>query len=217
MCADLKNHNHDYYFGSYSNFYIHEEMLKDVIRTEAYKKAFELNAEHFKGKVVMDIGTGTGILSLFAAKAGAKKVHAIENAEIANFAKQIIKTNGYEKVIILHKRKLEELELDEKVDIIVSEWMGYFLLYEGMLDTVLIARDKFLKKGGKLFPNRGVMYVAAIEDDKFKKSKVEFWKDVYGFDMSCMSSTVLAEPIIDILESKHLISTTSVIADFDFD
>lgn len=65
--------------------------------------------------------------------------------------------------------------------------MGYFLLYESMLDVVLQARDKHLKKGGKLFPNRGQIFVAAIEDEKFKESKVGFWKNVYGIDMSCMA------------------------------
>jgi len=95
--------------------------------------------------------------------------------------------------------------------------MGYFLLYEGMLDTVLLARDKFLKKNGRLFPNRGIMHIAAIEDEKFKRSKVEFWKNVYGFDMSCMAATFLSESIIDILESTHIISNSAQIVDFDFD
>ncbi|CDW87258.1 protein arginine n-methyltransferase [Stylonychia lemnae] len=217
LCADLKNHNHDYYFGSYSNFYIHEEMLKDTVRTNAYKKAFELNAEYFKDKIVMDIGTGTGILSIFAAKAGAKHVHAVENAEIANFAKEIIRKNGFENVITVHKGKMEEVEIPDEVDIIISEWMGYFLLYEGMLDVVLMARKKFLKQGGLLFPNRGIIYVAAIEDVKFRKSKVDFWNDVYGIDMSCMSSTVLSEPIIDGLDSRQIISSNSLLVDFDFD
>lgn len=82
--------DHDYYFGSYSNFYIHEEMLKDRVRTEAYRHAIEDNKNFFKGKVVMDIGAGTGILSIFAARAGASHVYAVEYAEIAHFAKEII-------------------------------------------------------------------------------------------------------------------------------
>ena len=66
-------------------------MLKDKVRTDAYKKAIDLNKDHFKGKVVIDIGCGTGVLSIFAARAGAQKVYAIENAEIALFAREIIK------------------------------------------------------------------------------------------------------------------------------
>ena len=93
-CVDLSKKDHDYYFGSYSSFYIHEEMLKDTVRTRAYQKAIEDNPEDFKDKIVLDIGCGTGILSIFAARAGAKHVYAIENAEIALFAIEIIKRNG---------------------------------------------------------------------------------------------------------------------------
>jgi predicted RNA methylase len=70
-------------------------MLKDTTRTLAYRHAIENNRNDFKDKIVMDIGAGTAILSLFAAKSGAKQVYAIENAEIALFARDIIKKNGF--------------------------------------------------------------------------------------------------------------------------
>ena len=146
---------HDYYFGSYSSFHIHEEMLKDSVRTRTYQRSIEDNPEDFKDKIVLDIGCGTGILSIFAARAGAKHVYAVENAEIAIFAREIIKKNGLESKITVLKGKMEEVVLPvEKVDIIISEWMGYFLLYESMLDCVLWARDKYLVKGGKMLPDR---------------------------------------------------------------
>ena len=72
-------------------------MLKDVVRTRAYQRAIEENPNDFKDKIVMDIGCGTGILSIFAARAGAKHVYAVDNAEIALFAREIVKQNGYEK------------------------------------------------------------------------------------------------------------------------
>ena len=161
--------DHDYYYGSYSNFYIHEEMLKDSVRTRAYQQAIEQNPEDFKDKIVLDIGAGTGILSIFAARAGAKHVYAIENAEIAHFAREIIKRNGLSDKITVIKGKMEEIELPvPAVDIIISEWMGYFLLYESMLDCVLWARDKYLVKGGKMLPDRATLYIAAIEDGEYK-------------------------------------------------
>ena len=63
----------------------------------------------------------------------------------------------------------------EKVDIIISEWMGYFLLYESMLDSVLWARDKYLAPGGKMLLDRGQIFIAAIEDEEYKNSKIGFW------------------------------------------
>lgn len=71
------------------------------------------------------------------------------------------------------KGKLEEVELPiQEFDIIISEWMGYFLLYESMLDTVLLARDKYLKKDGLLFPDVATIYLAAIEDNDYKDEKI---------------------------------------------
>mmetsp|Transcript_19723 Transcript_19723/g.14171 ORF Transcript_19723/g.14171 Transcript_19723/m.14171 type:complete len:146 (-) Transcript_19723:574-1011(-) len=144
-------------------------MLKDTNRTETYRRAIENNPQDFKDKIVMDIGCGTGILSIFAARAGAKHVYAIEYAEIALFAQEIVKRNGLQDKITVIKGKMEEIELPvKKVDIIISEWMGYCLLYESMLDSVLWARDKYLAKGGKMLPDRAIMYVAAIEDGEYK-------------------------------------------------
>ena len=87
--------DNDYYFDSYAHYGIHEEMLKDDIRylflifllifnrTRAYKNAILENKHLFKGKVVLDIGCGTGILSIFSAQAGAKHVYGIDNSHIA--------------------------------------------------------------------------------------------------------------------------------------
>lgn len=85
---------HDYYFNSYSSHHIHEEMLKDSHRTNTYREAIEGNKNQFKDKIVLDIGCGTGILSIFAARAGAKHVYAIDAAEIALFAKEIVRDNN---------------------------------------------------------------------------------------------------------------------------
>ena len=88
------NKDQDYYFNSYSSFYIHEEMIKDSVRTNAYRDAIMNNPEAFKDKIVLDIGAGTGILSIFAARAGAKHVYALEFAHIADYTTEIIKKNG---------------------------------------------------------------------------------------------------------------------------
>ena len=75
----------DSYFGSYSHFSIHQGMLKDEVRTKSYMVACLNNKEQFQGKIVLDIGCGTGILSMFAARAGAKHVYGVDNATIADF------------------------------------------------------------------------------------------------------------------------------------
>lgn len=112
-------------------------------------------------------------------------------------------------MIHLVKGKLEEVDLglgpDEKVDIIISEWMGYFLLYESMLDTVLLARDKYLAPGGLMFPDQATLYLSAIEDEEYKTEKIGFWDNVYGFDYSCIKSIALKEPLVDTVELQSIV------------
>lgn len=209
----------DYYFNSYSSFYIHEEMIKDSARTGAYRSAIMNNKEAFKDKVVLDIGCGTGILSIFAARAGAKHVYGLEYAHIADYAKQIVKDNGLEDKITIIKGKVEDVTLPvDTVDIIISEWMGYFLLYESMLDTVLYARDKWLVKDGSgyILPDRCSINMAALEDVDYKRKKLEFWDGVgYDINMKCMRPAVLCEPIIDVLKSDYIISNNCRIFEID--
>jgi protein arginine N-methyltransferase 1 len=206
----------DYYFNSYSSYNIHEEMLKDRIRTGTYSDAILQNPEIFKDKVVLDIGCGTGILSMFAAKSGAKQVIGLEFADIADYAKQIVKINNLEDKITIIKSKVEEAVLPvEKVDIIISEWMGYFLLYESMLDTVLFARDKWLKEDGYMLPDTASITIAGIEDIDYKTSKFDFWKNVYGFDMSIFKPTCIAEPLIDICPKDRINTNSCRIFDID--
>jgi protein arginine N-methyltransferase 1 len=97
---------------------------------------------------------------------------------------------------------MEEITLPvDKVDIIISEWMGYFLLYESMLDSVLWARDRYLAPNGKMFPDRAIIYMAAIEDEDEKRRRGNFWKNQYNVDMSIMTNVVLKEPCIDYLNA----------------
>ncbi|CAO2606713.1 Protein arginine N-methyltransferase 8 [Lemmus lemmus] len=141
----------DYYFDSYAHFGIHEEMLKDEVRTLTYRNSMYHNKHVFKDKVVLDVGSGTGILSMFAAKAGAKKVFGIECSSISDYSEKIIKANHLDNVITIFKGKVEEVELPvEKVDIIISEWMGYCLFYESMLNTVIFEVDIYTVKTEEL-------------------------------------------------------------------
>lgn len=205
-----------HYFSSYDHFGIHEEMLKDTSRTLAYRQAMYKNKDLFKDKIVLDVGCGTGILSMFAAKAGAKHVYSVDMSNIIDKAKEIISLNGFEDKITLFKGKLEDIELPVKsVDIIVSEWMGYFLLYESMLDTVLWARDKYLVEGGLILPDKCTMYVAGIEDAQYKQEKIHFWEDVYGFDYSPFIDVAMVEPLVDTVDNHSLITNSYNFFEFD--
>lgn len=199
----------DYYFDSYAHFGIHEEMLKDEVRTTSYRNAIYNNSHLFKDKVVLDVGCGTGILCMFAAKAGAKMVIGVDMSNIIDQAKVIVKDNGLDNVITLLKGKMEDIVLPvDKVDIILSEWMGYCLLYESMLNTVLYARDKYLAPGGLIFPDKSTMYLTAIEDGQYKEEKIGFWSNVYGFNMSHMQALAIREPLVDTVNANAMVSNS---------
>eukprot|EP01110_Echinostelium_bisporum_P011181 TRINITY_DN4901_c0_g1_i1.p1 TRINITY_DN4901_c0_g1~~TRINITY_DN4901_c0_g1_i1.p1 ORF type:complete len:341 (-),score=123.97 TRINITY_DN4901_c0_g1_i1:26-1048(-) len=206
----------DYYFDSYSHFGIHEEMLKDSVRTRSYRDSIVNNPHLFKDKVVLDVGCGTGILSMFAAQAGAKMVIGIDCSEIIHSARQIVKDNKLDHIVTLIKGKVEEVTLPvDKVDIIISEWMGYLLLYESMLDTVIWARDKWLVPGGLIFPDKATLYLTAIEDGDYKNEKISFWDNVYGFDMSCIKEMALREPLVDCVEGNSIVTNACPLIKID--
>ncbi|KAK2537721.1 Prmt8 [Columba guinea] len=224
----------DYYFDSYAHFGIHEEMLKDEVRTLTYRNSMYHNKHVFKDKIVLDVGSGTGILSMFAAKAGAKKVYGEqvlrktvdEEAETTPLWQETcldrlnltfsVESTHQNSLITIFKGKVEEVELPvDKVDIIISEWMGYCLFYESMLNTVIFARDKWLKPGGLMFPDRAALYVVAIEDRQYKDFKIHWWENVYGFDMTCIRDVAMKEPLVDIVDPKQVVTNSCLIKEVD--
>ncbi|CAG7882416.1 unnamed protein product [Brassica rapa] len=216
------------YFGSYSSFGIHKDMISDKVRTEAYRDALLKNPSLLAGSVVMDVGCGTGILSLFAAQAGASRVVAVEASEkMAKVATKIAKDNKvfndneHNGVLEVAHSMVEELENSiqiqpHSVDVLVSEWMGYCLLYESMLSSVLYARDRWLKPGGAILPDTATMFVAGFGKGA---TSLPFWEDVYGFDMSSIGKEILEDttriPVVDVIEGRDLVTGPALLKAFD--
>ena len=157
-----------------------------------YIKQFNLNyqKDHFAKRNFL----GTGILSMFAARAGAKKVYALEMSDIAFDCLDVIRDNGLNDIIEVKKGNAEEIAKSlPKCDIIVSEWMGYCLLFEGMLDSVLKVRDLILKPGGKMIPATARIDLCLVSTEKLWKDYLGFWDDVYGFKMKSLKKRARRE------------------------
>lgn len=122
-----------------------------------------------------------GILSIFCAQAGAQKVYAIEASDLVKLTEKVLIENKLQNKITVIHSKVEEIDVNnfEKVDVIISEWMGFYLVHEGMLDTVLFARDNFLKENGILFPSIAKLYASPCQ----LPSIYNFWDNVYGVTM----------------------------------
>ncbi|XP_028400037.1 protein arginine N-methyltransferase 1-like [Dendronephthya gigantea] len=221
-CSDTTDANSNLsYFSSYENLDVHRLMLRDRPRTESYREAMLQNRTLFEGKVVMDVGCGTGILSLFAAEAGACKVYSIEASNVALIARDIVKRNNLQNIIEVFSCQVEDFILpgSEKVDIIISEWMGFYLLHESMLDSVVLARDKFLKESGCMFPCLATIYASPSNLNGFYNEEISFWDNLYGFDFSVVREAVLQNkqqsPQVILVDGSELTAEPEVVKQFD--
>lgn len=205
-----------HYFESYTHNDIHEIMLKDTTRTVSYARFILSNPAAFKDKIVMDVGAGTGILSMLAAHAGAKHVYAIEASNLASKTRENIAANNLSSVITVLQSKVEDVTLPvDKVDVIISEWMGYMLLYESMLDSVLHARDRYLAPNGLMAPSQTRLVISAITGQRIWRDRVAFWSDVYGFDMPAMTPGYYTEAMIEIVDREEVVTSECIVRDIN--
>lgn len=116
----------------------HATLLGDPLRIDAYDRA--LRAIIRPGDVVLDIGTGTGILAMLAARHGAARVHAVEVTEVAELARELVAHNGLSDRVQVHRADLVEMAPIEPVDVVLGEWLGRFVVDDEMLDAVDAAR-----------------------------------------------------------------------------
>ncbi|XP_014671460.1 PREDICTED: protein arginine N-methyltransferase 6-like isoform X1 [Priapulus caudatus] len=185
-CTDDDNS----YFRSYADIEIHEDMIADSVRTSAYRTAILKNYRQLYKKTVIDVGAGTGILSIFCVQAGAKHVYAVEASDMARQIEKLAAANNMQHRITVLHGKLEDMNLPESVDCIVSEWMGHSLLYESMLESVLYARDHWLKPGGIILPDHAQLFMAPIADADHLPPRLSFWdtvpQDMYKINMASM-------------------------------
>lgn len=167
---------------SYAAAGIHRTMLLDDVRNRAFQRAIEAAVK--PGDVVLDAGAGCGILSLFAARAGAKRVYAVEKTGTAALARLIIERNGLADRIIVLQADMETVSLPESVDVIVSEWLGTIGVDENLLAPLLTARDRYLKAGGRMLPERVTAWMAPVTDPSAAAERVFYRDKPYGFDLS---------------------------------
>lgn len=168
----------------------HEEMLSDSVRVDAYHRGIRRNVQ--TGDVVLDLGTGTGLLAFLASRAGAGKVYAVEHSDFIEVAREIARHNGFTNIEFVQANS-REFTPPESVDVILHEQMGDELFNENMLRNVLDLRRRVLRPGGRILPARFRLYVEPVVMHEAMRVR-RFWNiDLpEGIDLAGMERSPVA-------------------------
>jgi predicted RNA methylase len=175
--------------GRFDSAPVHIRMLNDEARTSAYQHA--IREQVTENDIVLDIGTGTGILAATAAMAGAKHVYAIEQTPLADIAQQVFEQNGLADKITVIKGNSRTISLPEKATVLVSELIGNDPLAEGLLSTTEDAISRLMAPNCRLIPASLSTYAlpfnipeSELAKHKFLAPTIQSWQELYGIDFS---------------------------------
>jgi predicted RNA methylase len=193
---------------------IHSDMIYDEHRVNAYQQAIARTVK--KGDVVVDVGTGTGILSFLCLRAGAARVHAIDRSPVINWARQLAEANGIVDQIIFHQCDSRDANINEKADVIVSELIGHIAFEEGMVESISNAMERFLKPGGSLIPQSVTLNAAPVCEREVYRSCIDGWIPTHGIDYTVMREQALQTSYITDIDERDLFAKHQSIFSVDF-
>ncbi|MGI9534788.1 MAG: 50S ribosomal protein L11 methyltransferase [Thermodesulfobacteriota bacterium] len=180
-------------------------MFDDKWRMDAYITAIKKNIN--KDTVVLDLGAGTGIFSLLACKFGAKKVFAVEPNTAIKIGIQSARRNGFAERIEFLNKSSSDIQLNEKVDLIISDLRGILPLFGKNIETLIDARKRFLKKNGILIPVSDKIYAAVVHSPRLYKNIVNTWDiNRYKLDLVDAKNFCLNSFLREDFKSSMLIS-----------
>ena len=191
---------------------IHQLMLEDTVRTSSFERAIR-EVVH-EGSRVLDFGCGTGILALFAARAGARRVFAVDRSPFIHMARAIAEKNGCGSIEFVQGEGAA-VELPEPVDVIVSEWMGNFVFFENMLEPLVALRDRYLAPGGAMIPGRIALRAALVRDIDVYEDLAFFQRQPYGFDFSPIGEWPFHQTNVALFAPRQLIFPPMSLGELD--
>jgi len=168
---------------SYADVVGHVSMVFDQTRNAAYAAAIRKYVT--PDSVVLDVGAGLGVLGLIAAAAGARKVYLVEPEPVIHAAREVARHNGFGDRVVAIQGRVEEVDLPEKVDIISSVFTGNLLYSEDLLPSLFLARDRWLKPGGKMIPDAAELVAAPVSAPRLHEDMLGIWSTPhFGLDYS---------------------------------
>ena len=202
MLCDPQDAPTHHMFDSFANINVQRRMLADTIRMTTYKKAIE---QHVKpGMVVIDAGAGTGVLAIFAAKAGARKVYAIEHSDMAERIRPLAEENGVAEQIEVIQANFAAVQLPEKADVLITETFGAWALAEGAAPELERCIESNLKDDGKLLPERISLHLAAF-DQTPEELVGPFLKRSDGLELNSLLHSATHRSLNSLLDKQVLL------------
>lgn len=176
--------------GEFTNIYEHEKMLADRSRVDTYKKGI---AKYIgPGDTIVDLGTGSGILSFFAAQSNAKKIYAIDHSDFIDVAREAAASNGSTE-IIFEKVNSRAFNPPEKVDVILHEQIGDDLFDENMIENILDLKRRILKPDGRVLPGKFELYLEPVSLKPEFRVPFIWENNLHGIDFGFLKENGLTE------------------------
>ena len=189
-------------------------MLQDATRLNSFHRAIETSVE--PGMRVLEIGAGTGLLSMLAIRAGAEHVTAIEATSLADLAEKSIRENGLERKINVVEAMSFDATLPECYDLLITETLGHIGIDEGILPTAIDARERLLKTEASIIPQSLDIMVAAVNVPTFDQQLVGFWKEgVAGFSFQAWAKQTCSTTYLTSYQRAEFLSSWESLFHFD--
>jgi hypothetical protein len=188
----------------------HRGYLSDAVRLAAFERAIVYTVK--PGDVVIDLGSGTGILGLLATRAGAARVYAVEETALGGLAREIAAANGVADRIRIVRGWSTWVTLPELADVVITDQIGHFGMEAGIFEYVPDARRRLLKPGGRSIPTMISWRVAPVECEPLREA-IDFWRERRaGFDLSPVVAPAEGSGYPIVLERESLLAPAATIA-----
>ena len=207
--------------GLFGNLYFHEMMIADAVRVDFYHKGIRRYIK--PGDIIVDLGTGTGILSFMAAQQNPKKIYAIDHSDLIDVAKKIAEHNNINNVTFM-KINSRDFSPDEKLDVILHEQIGHALFEENMVSNLLDLKKRVLKETGKILPGKFELFLEPVCLKREYRVPYIWENEIHGIDFKVLEdlkdidkykSVEYPSPLIEHAAVDHFLCKPEPCLSFD--